>query len=126
MFLGYRFKNIMELIQSMKLSIIVPTYNEAENIKGLIYAIADVCRRNKLSYNVVIVDDNSPDFTSKIAKEIMQENKNVRLVEREGKLGLGTAYIAGMKYALKNLDPDVIMTMDADFSHNPKYLPDFV
>lgn len=116
----------MELTQSMKLSIIVPTYNEAENIRGLIYAIGDVCERNKLSYNIVIVDDNSPDFTSNLVKEVMQENKNVRLVEREGKLGLGTAYIKGIKYSLDNLHPDLIMTMDADFSHNPKDIPDFV
>lgn len=116
----------MELIQLMKLSVIVPTYNEAENIRELIYAIGDVCKRNKLSYNIVIVDDNSPDFTSKIVKEVMQENKNIRLIEREGKLGLGTAYIKGIKYSLDNLNPDLIMTMDADFSHNPKYIPDFV
>lgn len=110
----------------MKLCIIVPTYNEAENIKKLIYAIRDVCTRNRLSYNIVIVDDNSPDFTSKIVEDVMKENKNVRLITREGKLGLGTAYIKGINYSLDNFHPDLIMTMDADFSHNPENIPDFV
>ncbi|MEK6856937.1 MAG: glycosyltransferase, partial [Nanoarchaeota archaeon] len=110
----------------MKLSIIIPTYNEAENIKELISEIGKVCKKDMLSYNIIIVDDNSPDNTSKIVKDVMQEDKHVTLIEREGKMGLGTAYIKGIKYSLNNLHPDLIMTMDADFSHNPKYIPDFM
>ena len=110
----------------MNISIIIPTYNEAENIRELISEISKVCKENMLPNNIVIVDDNSPDNTSKIVKEIMLENKNVRLIEREGKLGLGTAYIKGINYSLNNLHSDLIMTMDADFSHSPKYIPGFV
>ena len=115
----------MQLAKSMRLSIVIPTYNEAENISGLINSINEVCNQNRFDYYVIVVDDNSPDNTSKIVKEIMQKNKYVRLIEREGKLGLGTAYIKGIQFSL-NLNPDLIMTMDADFSHNPKYIPDFV
>ncbi len=110
----------------MKTSIIIPTYNEAENIKELINKLTDVFNKNNIPANIVVVDDNSPDGTSEIVKEIMKSNDIVRLIQREGKLGLGTAHIKGMKYVLENLNPDLIMTMDADFSHNPDYIPDFL
>lgn len=110
----------------MKLSIIIPTYNEAENIASIIHAIKGVCGQNRLHYSIVVVDDNSPDQTSKIVKDIMQKDDRISLIEREGKLGLGTAYIKGMTYSLDELHSDLIMTMDADFSHNPKYIPDFI
>ena len=110
----------------MKVSIILPTYNEVENIKDLIDQILEVCKQHSILSTIVVVDDNSPDNTSEVVKKAMQTSDNINLVQRTGKLGLGTAYIAGIKYALKNLNPDLIMTMDADFSHNPKHIPSFI
>jgi len=75
--------------------------------------------------NVLIVDDNSPDGTGKLADEISAENARVHVMHRTGKLGLGTAYIAGFKYAIAQ-GYDAAFEMDADFSHDPKYLPDFL
>ena len=110
----------------MKICIIIPTYNEAQNIKELIKEIKEISNKNNFDISVVVVDDNSPDGTSNVVKEIMKEDNSINLIQRESKLGLGTAYISGIKYALKKLNPDIVMTMDADFSHNPKYIPDFV
>lgn len=101
-----------------KILIIIPTYNEIENIQKLIETIFDV----NPSYNILIVDDSSPDGTSEKVIELQKKYKNLYLQKRSGKLGLGTAYISGLKYGLKN-DFDIMVTLDADFSHNPKYLP---
>ena len=109
----------------MKLSIIIPTYNEAENVENIIEQITNICKEHNISVEIVIVDDNSPDGTSNIVKKIAKTNQRVKLIQREGKLGLGAAYIAGFKYALE-LNSDLIMTMDADLSHNPKDIPKFV
>jgi len=110
----------------MKISIIIPTYNEAKNIEGLIKDILAISNNHKLHTNIIVVDDNSPDGTSEVVKKIKENNPSVILIQRKGKLGLGTAYIEGIKYVLKNLDSEIIMTMDADFSHNPKYISNFV
>jgi dolichol-phosphate mannosyltransferase len=75
--------------------------------------------------NVLVIDDNSPDRTADLVEEFMQENKNVHLLKREGKLGLGTAYIEGFRYALKN-GFNYVFTMDSDFSHDPKELPNLI
>lgn len=103
----------------MKKLIVIPTFNERENIKRLIPAIAAFDREA----HVLVVDDASPDGTSKEVKKIMKSRKNVRLMERPGKLGLGTAYTEGFKYAVAE-KYDLIYEMDADFSHDPKYLPE--
>ena len=98
--------------------VIIPTYKEKENIKSIIEAILDLDK----DFNVLVVDDNSPDGTSDIVRELMLEHPDhLFLVERIGKLGLGTAYIEGFKYAL-NHQYAYIFEMDADFSHNPKDL----
>lgn len=102
----------------LKPIVVVPTYNEAENICLLVTDILTL----PLSIDVVVVDDNSPDGTGQIAQELAAHNAAVHVVHREGKLGLGTAYVAGFKYALAR-DYDRIMTMDADFSHHPQYIP---
>ena len=99
----------------MKKIVIIPTYNEKENIAAIIHAVIVLGNQ----YHVLVVDDGSPDGTATIVKELMQvHNDKIFIQERKGKLGLGTAYIHGFKWALAN-DYDYIFEMDADFSHNP-------
>ena len=99
--------------------IIIPTYNEKENIENIILEIFDL----EGSFNILIIDDGSPDGTAKIVKELQKKySKSLFLKERSGKLGLGTAYIHGFKWALEN-NYEYIFEMDADFSHDPKDLP---
>ena len=98
--------------------VVIPTYNEKENIAQIIGAVLKL----NPQFNVLVVDDNSPDGTAEIVKELSQQNADrVYLVEREGKLGLGTAYITGFQWALEH-GYDYICEMDADFSHNPEDL----
>ena len=98
--------------------IIIPTYNEEENIKKLIKQIFSF----EKEFHVLVVDDRSPDKTSQIIKQLQEEfPKRLFLEEREGKMGLGTAYIHGFKWALAK-KYSFIFEMDADFSHNPKDL----
>lgn len=98
--------------------VIIPTYNEKENIEAIIRAVF----KQKKTFHVLIVDDNSPDRTSEIVKSLQTEfPKQLFLEIRKNKSGLGTAYIHGFKWALKN-DYGYILEMDADFSHNPKDL----
>ncbi len=105
----------------MKTLIIIPTYNERENLRPLLQEIFSYAPDT----GVLIVDDNSPDGTGQLADEIHNENPQVSVQHRAGKLGLGTAYIAGFKYAIEH-GYDAAFEMDADFSHDPKYLPDFL
>ena len=99
----------------MKKIVIIPTYNEKENIAAIIHAVIVLGHQ----YHVLVVDDGSPDGTANIVKELMQVNPDkIFIQERKGKLGLGTAYIHGFKWALAN-QYDYIFEMDADFSHNP-------
>ena len=95
--------------------IIIPTYNEIENIEALIRRIFSMPR----SFHILIIDDNSPDGTAAKVKDLQEEYKgHLQLLERKGKLGLGTAYIRGFKYALAH-HYQYVFEMDADFSHNP-------
>ncbi len=95
--------------------VIIPTYNEAENAEAIINAVL----RQPHPMDVLIVDDGSPDGTADIVRRLMAANpERVRMIERRGKLGLGTAYIAGFKWALAH-GYEYIFEMDADFSHNP-------
>ena len=102
--------------------VIIPTYNEKENIELIIEAVFAL----EQSFDILIVDDNSPDGTSSIVESIQQSHSygkdQLFLLKREGKMGLGTAYIEGFKFALKR-DYEFIIEMDADFSHNPLDLP---
>lgn len=101
---------------------IVPTYNESTNIPGLIESVMGL----DPSMHLLIVDDGSPDGTAQIVKDHQQKYADrLFLIERSGKLGLGTAYVRGFKYALEH-DYEYICEMDADFSHNPKDLPRLV
>lgn len=107
----------------MRVLIIVATYNERENIEALINNIYTFAP----DVNILVIDDNSPDKTYEIV-ENLQENKykdKLFLLKRAGKLGLGTAYVAGFNWAIKECY-EVVMQMDADFSHNPKYIPEFL
>ena len=97
--------------------VIIPTYNEKDNIRELIERINSL----PIKFDILVVDDNSPDGTADIIRIGQNKHSNLHLIEREGKLGLGTAYIAGFKWALKN-GYDYIFEMDADFSHNPSDL----
>ena len=95
--------------------IIIPTYNEKENIEKIILKVFSL----DIDFDILIVDDGSPDGTADIVKKIQKSySKNLHIVERTGKLGLGTAYIYGFEWALKN-NYDYIFEMDADFSHDP-------
>lgn len=98
--------------------VIIPTYNEKENIEAIISAVFALPRR----FEILIIDDNSPDGTADIVKRLMESHQGqLHILEREGKLGLGTAYITGFKWA-KEHGYDYIFEMDADFSHPPKDL----
>ncbi|MGB9824029.1 MAG: polyprenol monophosphomannose synthase [Candidatus Hydrothermia bacterium] len=101
-----------------KVLVIVPTYNERENIKEIVPQILSKGE----NIEVLIVDDNSPDGTAEIVEEMMTRNPRIHLIKRPGKMGLGTAYVEGFKFALEN-GYDLIIEMDADFSHNPDDLP---
>lgn len=105
----------------MKTLIIIPTYNERENLRPLLNEIFV----NAPQSDILVVDDNSPDGTGNLADQIAEENTRVRVLHRAGKLGLGTAYIAGFKYAIAH-EYDAAFEMDADFSHDPRYLPNFL
>jgi dolichol-phosphate mannosyltransferase len=97
--------------------VIIPTYRERENIEDLIKAISLL----DPVFDILVIDDSSPDGTADIVKELMKSNNHIHLIERPGKLGLGTAYIAGFRYAIEK-GYDYIYEMDADFSHNPNDL----
>jgi len=99
--------------------VIIPTYNEKENIEKIIAAVFSL----EKEFEVLIVDDNSPDGTANIVKSIEQFGTKLHILEREGKQGLGTAYLAGFKWALEK-DYSYIFEMDADFSHPPASLID--
>jgi dolichol-phosphate mannosyltransferase len=101
--------------------VIVPTYNERFNIARLIPAIL----AQDPSFEILVVDDGSPDGTGAIVDGIAATNPRVNVIHREGKLGLGTAYIAGFRWALER-KYDLVFEMDADFSHNPERLPEFL
>jgi dolichol-phosphate mannosyltransferase len=105
----------------MKTLIIIPTYNEAGNLCPL---LKEIFVRAPES-DILIVDDNSTDGTGELANQIHTENPQVNVIHRPGKLGLGTAYLAGFKYAIAH-NYDAAFEMDADFSHDPRYLPDFL
>jgi glycosyltransferase involved in cell wall biosynthesis len=117
-----RFKHYYQPEAILHVTVIIPTYNEKDNIETLVTQLLAL----PTGVHVVVVDDNSPDGTGAIADRLATESGGrVGVVHRAGKLGLGTAYIAGFKKALAE-GADLICSMDADFSHNPRFIPAMV
>ncbi|XP_043666753.1 dolichol-phosphate mannosyltransferase subunit 1 [Vespula pensylvanica] len=113
-----------ELSKNDKYSILLPTYNEVENLPIIVWLIVKYMDESQFAYEIIIIDDGSPDGTLDIAKKLQKlygEDKII-LKPREKKLGLGTAYMHGIKYATGNF----IVLMDADLSHHPKYIPKMI
>jgi len=109
---------------SAKYSVILPTYNERKNLPIIIWLLAKTFKENELDWEIIIVDDASPDGTQEVAKQLIQVYGDDRLLlkPRAGKLGLGTAYIHGLNFCTG----DFVIIMDADFSHHPKFIPEFI
>ena len=105
----------------MKYIVVIPTFNESENVIKL----ASKIRSLDVDIDMLFVDDNSPDGTSKLIEELMVDNNDIFLIKREGKFGLSSAYIEGFKWTLKK-EYDIIIQMDADLSHNPKSIPKMI
>ena len=103
----------------MKNLIVVPTYNEVENLRPLTTEILKAAPQN---VDILVVDDGSPDGTGKLADELAQADPRIHVMHRSGKQGLGTAYVKGFQWGLQN-GFDALIEMDADFSHKPEYLP---
>ena len=104
-----------------KVLVIIPTYNERTNIENMLKSI--LALPGELS--ILVVDDNSPDGTGEYVKERSQSDSRIHVIQREGKLGLGTAYVAGFKYLLSH-DFEIAVQIDADFSHDPKVIPELL
>ncbi|OGR64154.1 MAG: hypothetical protein A2X31_12845 [Elusimicrobia bacterium GWB2_63_22] len=102
----------------MKVFVIIPTYNEKENIGSLVKKVLSL----PVPVEAVVVDDNSPDGTGALLDGLAAAEPRLRVIHRPGKLGLGTAHIAGLRYALER-GADFAITMDADLSHDPAYIP---
>ncbi len=109
------------MAQDERALVIIPTYNEKENIRGIVELVLS----QSPNLEVLVVDDNSPDGTAAIVTEMMRANPRVHLLSRAGKLGLGTAYIAGFKWGLAR-DYAYLIEMDADFSHDPREIPNML
>ena len=105
----------------MKHIVVIPTYNEIDNIAILIEKIFKIQR----NFHILVVDDNSPDGTGKILDRLAKEDQRIHVIHRPRKMGLGTAYIEGFRYALAQ-GAEFIFQMDADHSHDPKYLKDMI
>ena len=103
----------------MKVLICIPTYNEAENIAGIVEAIFTL----DVGFDILVIDDGSPDGTAEMVRELMNSHDRLQLLEREEKGGLASAYVAGFRYSVQH-GYDVVGEMDADFSHPPELLPE--
>ncbi|KAE8213549.1 hypothetical protein CF319_g3933 [Tilletia indica] len=111
-------------LTSHKYSVILPTYNERRNLPVIVYLLCNMFNQNGLEYELIIVDDASPDGTQDIARQLAVVYGQDRIVlrPRAGKLGLGTAYVHGLTHCTG----DFVIIMDADFSHHPKFIPDMI
>ncbi len=107
--------------KTVRTLVVMPTYNERENLPQIVPLVL----AQDPGIHVLIVDDNSPDGTGELADKLAGENERVHVVHRPGKQGLGTAYIAGFKWALER-DYEYVFEMDSDFSHNPEHIPQFL
>jgi dolichol-phosphate mannosyltransferase len=106
-----------------RIMVVIPTYNEADNLPTM---VGELLALDHPGLEILVVDDNSPDGTGKIAEELVKRYPSrIHVMHRSGKLGLGTAYVTGFTYALEH-SADLIIQMDADFSHSPSYIPELV
>jgi len=106
-----------------KYSVILPTYNERKNLPIIVWLLNDTFTKNELDYEIIIVDDASPDNTAEVAIQLQKVFPGrIILSQRSGKLGLGTAYIHGLQFVTGNF----VIIMDADFSHHPKFIPEMI
>ncbi|MHA2370803.1 MAG: polyprenol monophosphomannose synthase [Candidatus Hodarchaeales archaeon] len=115
-------KKISKGTNTAKVVLCIPTYNERENINRLIPIILGILDEYNINGLILVIDDNSPDGTSKIVQEWIQRDHRVQILSRPKKTGLGSAYRAGFRKAL-DLEADVIFEMDSDFSHDPQMIP---
>lgn len=108
----------------VKFSVLLPTYNERENLPIIIYLLVREFKKQNMDYEIIVIDDNSPDGTIDVAKQLQSAYGEDRILlrPRPGKLGLGTAYIHG----LKSVSGDFVIILDADMSHHPKFIKEFV
>ncbi|GBC69158.1 Undecaprenyl-phosphate mannosyltransferase [archaeon HR01] len=113
-------------MHDMSLVMVMPTYNEAGNIVHMLESILDVYREKGLRGWILVVDDGSPDGTGRIVEGYAQDHREVILLERGRKLGLGSAYIDGFRYVISEMDVDAVGTIDADGSHPPQTIPSMV
>lgn len=111
----------------MKAVVLIPTFNEKENILLLLPRLLDIFKKvRKWELEILVVDDNSPDGTAIAVSNFSKRRNGIHLLVRNKKEGLGAAYLAGMRQAFDHLKADVVLVMDADLSHNPDYIPSFL
>ena len=104
----------------MNISIVIPTYNEKDTLPILIDKLTREVKKIAEKFSIIIMDDSSPDGTGRIAEDLNKKYQNITVIERPSKLGLGSAYKQGFQIALDRFDPDYVVQMDADHSHDPK------
>lgn len=104
----------------MNISIVIPTYNEKDTLPTLIDKLTREVKKIAEKFSIIIMDDSSPDGTGRIAEDLNKKYQNITVIERPSKLGLGSAYKQGFQIALDRFDPDYVVQMDADHSHDPK------
>jgi len=107
----------------MNISIVIPTYNEKDTLPTLIDKLTRELKKIAEKFSIIIMDDSSPDGTGRIAEDLNRKYQNITVIERPSKLGLGSAYKQGFQIALDRFDPDYVVQMDADHSHDPKEIP---
>ncbi len=104
----------------MNISIVIPTYNEKDTLPSLIEKLTREVKKIAEKFSIIIMDDSSPDGTGRIAEDLNKKYQNITVIQRSSKLGLGSAYKQGFQIALDRFDPDYVVQMDADHSHDPK------
>jgi len=107
----------------MNISIVIPTYNEKDTLPILIDKLTREVKKIAEKFSIIIMDDSSPDGTGRIAEDLNKKYQNITVIKRPSKLGLGSAYKQGFQIALDRFDPDYLVQMDADHSHDPKEIP---
>ncbi len=110
----------------MKLAIVIPTYNEGKTLPSLIDRLIEQVKHIVDDFNIVIVDDSSPDGTADIARNLAKKFREIIVIQRPTKLGLGAAYKNGFRYVLEKLGSELIIEMDADHSHDPREIPNMI